>query len=127
MFSSVEVPAVVVGVVGMGHVPGIERNWEKPLNISEIMRCVCLVLNGYITVDRNRNLFGCSTAAHCVRLFLSVAPPSRFGWVLRTVIKGAMMGMLGYTCYRVGGSLGRVLLSLPAVQSLLATLRPPPA
>lgn len=35
---SAEVPAVVVGVVGMGHVPGIEKNWEKQLNISEIMR-----------------------------------------------------------------------------------------
>jgi len=36
----VEVPAVVVGVVGMGHVPGIEKNWEKQLNIQDIMRCV---------------------------------------------------------------------------------------
>ena len=36
----VEVPAVVVGVVGMGHVPGIEKNWEKQLNIQEIMRSV---------------------------------------------------------------------------------------
>lgn len=36
----VEVPAVVVGVVGMGHVPGIERNWDKQLNINEIMRYV---------------------------------------------------------------------------------------
>ncbi|XP_059191192.1 traB domain-containing protein [Centropristis striata] len=89
-----KVPAVVVGVVGMGHVPGIERNWEKHLNINEIM---------------------------------SVAPPSRFGWVLRTVIKGVMMGVLGYACYRAGGSLGRVLLTLPAVQSILETLRPPPA
>ncbi len=62
-----------------------------------------------------------------VRLFLSVAPPSRFGWVLSTVIKGVMMGMLGYACYRAGGSLGRIMLSLPAVQSLLQTLRPPPA
>ena len=35
-----EVPAVVVGVVGMGHVPGIEKNWEKQLNIQEIMRSV---------------------------------------------------------------------------------------
>lgn len=33
-----EVPAVVVGVVGMGHVPGIEKNWDKQLNVSEIMR-----------------------------------------------------------------------------------------
>lgn len=62
-----------------------------------------------------------------VCLFLSVAPPSRFGWVLCTVIKGVMMGMLGYACYRAGGGLGRALLSLPAVQSLMETLRPPPA
>ncbi|KAM8892089.1 traB domain-containing protein isoform 2-T2 [Spinachia spinachia] len=87
-------PAVVVGVVGMGHVPGIERNWEKQLNINEIM---------------------------------SVAPPSRVGWVLRSVIKGAMVGMLGYACYRAGGSLGRVLLSLPTVKSVLETLRQPSA
>ncbi|KAG2469113.1 TRABD protein, partial [Polypterus senegalus] len=33
-----KMPAVVVGVVGMGHVPGIESNWNKPLNIQEIMR-----------------------------------------------------------------------------------------
>uniref|UniRef100_H0WTY0 TraB domain containing n=1 Tax=Otolemur garnettii TaxID=30611 RepID=H0WTY0_OTOGA len=31
------VPAVVVGVVGMGHVPGIEKNWSADLNIQEIM------------------------------------------------------------------------------------------
>lgn len=42
LFLVTEVPAVVVGVVGMGHVPGIERNWEKDLNIQEIMRCVYL-------------------------------------------------------------------------------------
>lgn len=47
--SSVEVPAVVVGVVGMGHVPGIEKNWEKQLNIHEIMRCVRLVLTCSVT------------------------------------------------------------------------------
>lgn len=39
-----EVPAVVVGVVGMGHVPGIEKNWDKELNIHEIMRCICMFL-----------------------------------------------------------------------------------
>lgn len=89
-----KVPAVVVGVVGMGHVPGIERNWDKQLNIHEIM---------------------------------SVAPPSRFSWLLRTVLKGAMLGVLGYACYRAGGGIGRVLLSVPAVQSLLESLRPPPA
>ena len=57
----------------------------------------------------------------------SVAPPSRFGWVLRTVLKGAMLGMLGYACYRAGGGVGKALLSLPAVQSLLENLRPPAA
>lgn len=31
---------MVVGVVGMGHVPGIEKNWDKELNIQEIMRYV---------------------------------------------------------------------------------------
>lgn len=36
-FVFIEVPAVVVGVVGMGHVPGIEQNWEKELNVQEIM------------------------------------------------------------------------------------------
>lgn len=29
-------PSVVVGVVGMGHVPGIEKNWTTDLNIQEI-------------------------------------------------------------------------------------------
>lgn len=32
------IPAVVVGVVGMGHVPGIEKNWNSDLKIQEIMR-----------------------------------------------------------------------------------------
>ncbi|XP_055365588.1 traB domain-containing protein isoform X1 [Betta splendens] len=89
-----KVPAVVVGVVGMGHVPGIEKNWEKQLNINEIM---------------------------------SVAPPSRFGWVLRMVTRGVMVGMLGYACYYAGGSVGRALLSSRAVKSVLETLRPPRA
>ncbi|MBN3322877.1 TRABD protein, partial [Atractosteus spatula] len=87
------VPAVVVGVVGIGHVPGIEKNWDKPLNIQEIM---------------------------------SVAPPSRLSRALRTVLKGAVLGALGYAFYRAGGGVGRMLLSLPAVQSLLRPLRPPP-
>ncbi|XP_030071933.1 traB domain-containing protein isoform X2 [Microcaecilia unicolor] len=30
-------PAVVVGVVGMGHIPGIEKNWNNELNINEII------------------------------------------------------------------------------------------
>ncbi|XP_077025345.1 traB domain-containing protein isoform X3 [Tamandua tetradactyla] len=31
------IPSVVVGVVGMGHVPGIEKNWSTDLNIQEVM------------------------------------------------------------------------------------------
>ncbi|XP_068132451.1 traB domain-containing protein isoform X2 [Hyperolius riggenbachi] len=31
------VPSIVVGVVGMGHVPGIEKNWNINLDIQEIM------------------------------------------------------------------------------------------
>lgn len=85
-----KVPGVVVGVVGIGHVPGIEKNWEKELNISEIMR---------------------------------VAPPSRVGRMLHTVIKGVLMGIVGYACYRAGGTLGRTLLSLPAVKSIMENLR----
>ncbi|TNN00511.1 hypothetical protein fugu_011757 [Takifugu bimaculatus] len=92
--NSQKVPAVVVGVVGIGHVPGIEKNWDKHLDINEIM---------------------------------SVAPPSQLSWVLGTVIKGVMVGILGYTCYRAGRSIGRVVLSMPPVQSFLATLKPPPA
>ncbi|XP_034032890.1 traB domain-containing protein [Thalassophryne amazonica] len=88
-----KVPAVVVGVVGIGHVPGIEKNWQKHLNISEIM---------------------------------SVAPPSRFGRVLHTVIKGFIVGMVGYTSYRVGWTLCRAVASLPTVQSILQIVQPPP-
>ncbi|KAK9958840.1 hypothetical protein ABG768_010940 [Culter alburnus] len=87
-----KVPAVVVGVVGMGHVPGIERNWDKELNIHEIM---------------------------------SVAPPSRFSWVVRNVLKGAMWGLLGYACFRASKGVGRALLSLPTVQSLFENIRTP--
>lgn len=60
-------------------------------------------------------------------VFLSVAPPSRFGWVLHTVIKGVLMGIMGYACYRAGGSLGRTVWSLPAVKSIVENLRLPSA
>lgn len=49
-------PAVVVGVVGMGHVPGIERNWEKELSINEIMRYVRLVWKQYNIVGDTKVL-----------------------------------------------------------------------
>ena len=31
-------PAVVVGVVGLGHVKGIKNNWNKQLNLEEILK-----------------------------------------------------------------------------------------
>uniref|UniRef100_UPI00398EACBE traB domain-containing protein isoform X2 n=1 Tax=Pristiophorus japonicus TaxID=55135 RepID=UPI00398EACBE len=34
---SQQMPSIVVGVVGMGHVPGIEKNWNNLLNIQELM------------------------------------------------------------------------------------------
>jgi hypothetical protein len=37
-FFSAYVPSVVVGVVGMGHVPGIKDNWEElQYDIKDIM------------------------------------------------------------------------------------------
>ncbi|XP_058841448.1 traB domain-containing protein-like isoform X2 [Acipenser ruthenus] len=86
-----KVPAVVVGVVGMGHVPGIERNWDTPLNIQEIM---------------------------------SVAPPSLSSTVVKTVLKGSVLGILGYACYRAGSGVGRVLLSVPVVQTFMRRIVP---
>ncbi|XP_039625759.1 traB domain-containing protein [Polypterus senegalus] len=79
-----KMPAVVVGVVGMGHVPGIESNWNKPLNIQEIM---------------------------------SVAPPSLSGTLLKTAVKGALIGMMGYLCYRAGSGVSRALLSTSMIQA----------
>lgn len=116
-------PAVVVGVVGMGHVPGIEKNWEKQLNISEIMRYGGDDQQHHSAVAVEQLVL----RSVCLSVLRSVAPPSRLSWMFRTVMKGVLMGMLGYTCYRAGGSLGRALLSLPSVQSLVATLRPPPS
>lgn len=68
-------PAVVVGVVGMGHVPGIEKNWEKQLNINEIMRYVCLVVTTY---------HGYSVTGDYVLITLIVSPqccPSLTCWL----------------------------------------------
>ncbi|GFO17489.1 trab domain-containing protein [Plakobranchus ocellatus] len=33
-----QVPSVVVGVVGIGHVQGIKENWDKDLQVDEICR-----------------------------------------------------------------------------------------
>ncbi|KAG7257320.1 hypothetical protein CRUP_026032 [Coryphaenoides rupestris] len=55
-----------------------------------------------------------------------VAPPSRLSRVMCMALKGTVIGLVGYACYRAGGGVGRALLSLPAVKSLLETLRPPP-
>ena len=32
------VQPVVVGVVGIGHLPGIKENWDKQLSVQEIQR-----------------------------------------------------------------------------------------
>lgn len=32
------VPSVVVGVVGIGHVEGITENWDKEINVKELLR-----------------------------------------------------------------------------------------
>jgi pheromone shutdown protein TraB len=37
-------PTVIVGVVGIGHVQGIVDNWEKDIDIQEIMRYTTTVL-----------------------------------------------------------------------------------
>ena len=37
-FLSEFVRPVVVGVVGIGHLPGIKEHWNKPVSASEIQR-----------------------------------------------------------------------------------------
>jgi pheromone shutdown protein TraB len=32
------VPACVVGVVGLGHMPGIKKNWNKEINMDDILK-----------------------------------------------------------------------------------------
>ena len=32
------VPSVVVGVVGIGHVEGITANWDKEIDVKELLR-----------------------------------------------------------------------------------------
>ena len=32
------VPSVVVGVVGIGHVEGITENWDKEIDVKELLR-----------------------------------------------------------------------------------------
>ncbi|NIG57901.1 traB domain-containing protein [Pontoporia blainvillei] len=43
------VPSVVVGIVGMGHVPGIEKNWTTDLNNQEIMMVPLLSVSGRVS------------------------------------------------------------------------------
>lgn len=77
MCFSLEVPAVVVGVVGMGHVPGIEKNWDKDLNIHEIMRCVSAV-----TVV-------CIVVCYCTRFVMTkIFVSFLLAWLLPLVLAG---------------------------------------
>lgn len=32
------VPSVVVGVVGIGHVEGVTENWDKEIDVKELLR-----------------------------------------------------------------------------------------
>lgn len=32
------IPSVVVGVVGIGHVDGITQNWDKEIDVKELLR-----------------------------------------------------------------------------------------
>lgn len=66
-----------------------------------------------------------TTTTKSVSFSISVAPPSRLSRVVRTVLKGAMCGLLGYACFWAGRGVGRALLSLPTVQSLLQNIRTP--
>eukprot|EP00069_Balaena_mysticetus_P014733 bmy_08902T0 len=43
------VPSVVVGVVGMGHNPSIEKNWTTDLNVQEIMIVPLLSISGRVS------------------------------------------------------------------------------
>ncbi|XP_063783219.1 traB domain-containing protein isoform X2 [Pseudophryne corroboree] len=53
------VPSIVVGVVGMGHVPGIEMNWSNDVNIQEIMSVPPpSTLNKMITFAAKVTFFG---------------------------------------------------------------------
>ena len=39
------VPSVVVGVVGIGHVEGIRENWDREINVKELLRFVYDILS----------------------------------------------------------------------------------
>uniref|UniRef100_A0A8C5MHZ4 TraB domain containing n=1 Tax=Leptobrachium leishanense TaxID=445787 RepID=A0A8C5MHZ4_9ANUR len=53
------IPSVVVGVVGMGHVPGIEKNWVNDISIQEIMSVPPpSTLSRVVTVAVKVTLFG---------------------------------------------------------------------
>ena len=53
------IPSVVVGVVGIGHVEGITQNWDKQIDVKELLRySAWTILHPF--------LFGCS----CVFCFL---------------------------------------------------------
>lgn len=61
-------PAVVVGVVGIGHVPGIISNWETEADIEQLMR---------------------------------VPKGSMAGTMLKWTMRGALVGLFSWGCYRI--------------------------
>lgn len=73
------VPTIVVGVVGMGHVPGIEKNWNCDVNIQEIMSVPPpSAMNRIITFTAKVTFFGLvgygcfCVSKRTVKLILSV-------------------------------------------------------
>ncbi|CAH2278206.1 Hypothetical predicted protein [Pelobates cultripes] len=73
------IPSIVVGVVGMGHVPGIEKNWVNDVNIHEIMSVPPpSTLNKIVTIAVKVTFFGLlGYGCYCiskrtVRMILSV-------------------------------------------------------
>ncbi|XP_063301142.1 traB domain-containing protein isoform X1 [Pelobates fuscus] len=73
------IPSIVVGVVGMGHVPGIEKNWVNDVNIHEIMSVPPpSTLNKIVTLAVKVTFFGLlGYGCYCiskrtVRMILSV-------------------------------------------------------
>ncbi|XP_022095909.1 traB domain-containing protein-like [Acanthaster planci] len=61
---------VVVGVVGIGHVPGIINHWQKPASLEDIKELV------------------------------SVPPPSLAGRVLRWGLRVSVLGIVAWGCYK---------------------------
>ena len=71
-------PVTVVGIMGMGHIPGIEANWNQALNVKELLtvpppsRTSTLVWTGIRVGIKIGILGACAAASYfCYRKFIS--------------------------------------------------------